>query len=531
MRIALAQVNPKVGDLDANYNKAIELAQQAKEQGADLIIYSAHFMTGLPLGSIPLESEAFMDELHMRLDSFAAQVPIRALYSSLNILAVDEGNRMVMPVPLIADGGKNYGLKTLDMMAFDDDTEGNFPVFNVDGHTCCVLVEGGFDIEGLPEKGLDLIVEMTADAVGEEEVSPFATGMSQRLKQIAQSSDAFAVYANLVGASDSMVFGGGSCVVDPFGRLVHSCSVSNEELFCFDTDGKMAQPEDETRVHMGKMEYLWTMISTATRDYVKKNGFTDVLVGLSGGIDSAVVGAVAVDALGAEHVHGVLMPGPYSSDGSVTDALELAKNLGIDTVTLSINDPVASVHQQLGEACGGAVEGLAAENLQARMRMIYLMTISNAKGWMLLNTGNKSEAAMGFSTLYGDTNGSYAPIGNVYKTRVFELARWRAAQSPSIPEAIILKPPSAELYPGAKDADRLPEYEELDGVLRLFIEGGLSATQIEMKGYPRETINRVLRAVGRNGYKREQEPLGPHVEGIAFDQRDWPITCAWDGTL
>lgn len=524
MRVAVAQMNPTPGDLDGNYAAALSIAQEAANQGADFLIFSAHPVSGLPLGGMADSSEAFLDSLWMHMDVLASQMPVPALVSCLNRLSDDEGNQLFLPEPLLMKDGSVYSLSS------EDADEDKSPVYEINGESFVVLVEQAFD-PSVGIRGVDLIVEMAADAIGEEEYSPFATGRGQRLKNLGRASGSYVVYANQAGAADTMVFGGGSCVVDPFGRLVHSCSVSQPELFLFETRGGSPALMDESSVHMGRDEFTWTALATATRDYVRKNGFSDVVVGLSGGIDSAVVAAIAVDALGAEHVHGVLMPGPYSSQGSIDDSLELARNLGISTVTLNIGSPVDAVHQQLAEACGGAVKGLAAENLQARMRMIYLMTLSNAYGWMVLNTSNKSEAAMGFSTLYGDTCGAYAPIANLYKTRVFQLARWRAAQSPTIPEAIITKPPSAELYPDAKDEDRLPPYDVLDRILELHIEGKKGAAQIMMEGFDAELVSRVLRTVKLNAYKRALEPMGPNVEGEPIDARDWPITCGWNDTL
>ena len=528
MRIALAQMNSTPGDLDNNFNMALAMAHNAKAQGADLIVYNAHFLSGLPLKGLD-DYEPFMDSLWMHMDALGAQMPLRALVTCIDRLTNEDGDQFFAPAALLMEDGEIYSLFT--EAPFDDEEDDEEArAFEIDGEIFVVMVESAVN-ENVPFDGVDVVVEMCADAITENEYSPFATGRSQRLKGVSRMGDCYTVYANMVGAADSMVFGGGSCVVDPFGRLMHSCSVSTPELFIFDTHGRKHELQDEASVHMSQDEFSYTALVTATRDYVRKNGFSDVVVGLSGGIDSALVAAIATDALGAEHVHGVLMPGPYSSEGSVSDSLDLARNLGISTVTLPIGEPVEAVHAQLAEACGGEVRGLAAENLQARMRMIYLMTLSNAYGWMVLNTSNKSEAAMGFSTLYGDTCGAYAPLANMYKTRVFDLARWRAAQSPSIPEAIILKPPSAELYPDAKDEDRLPPYDVLDQILQLHIEGGKSATQIAMEGFDADTVSRVLATTKANEYKRAQEPLGPLVEGEPLSGREWPITCGWRDSL
>jgi NAD+ synthase (glutamine-hydrolysing) len=266
---------------------------------------------------------------------------------------------------------------------------------------------------------------------------------------------------------------------------------------------------------------------------VDKNGFSDVVLGLSGGIDSAVTAALAVDALGPERVHGVLMPGPYSSPGSVSDAAALANNLGIATLTMPITSSFEAFKQASVSAIGNEGSPVALQNLQARIRTIHLMHLSNTFGWLLLNTGNKSEAAMGFSTLYGDTAGAFAPLGNVYKEDVYALAAWRNQQKPLIPQPIIDKAPSAELYEGQRDEDTLPPYALLDRILRLHIEDGLGVDQIleftrhEAGEQPldAQTVGKVLEAVKRAEYKRRQEPLAPSIGYLDLTaDRSWPLT-------
>ncbi|MDR0350361.1 MAG: NAD(+) synthase, partial [Coriobacteriales bacterium] len=269
------------------------------------------------------------------------------------------------------------------------------------------------------------------------------------------------------------------------------------------------------------------------RDYVIKNGFTDVVLGLSGGIDSAVTATLACDALGAERVHGVLMPGPHSSQGSIDDAAELAENLGIETLTLPITEPLGAFYALFEDRLGQQGSFLARQNIQARIRTVYLMHLSNTFGWLLLNTGNKSEAAMGFSTLYGDTAGALAPLGNVYKTDVYGLARWRNERTRVIPEATLVKAPSAELYDGQTDQDSLPPYELLDRVLRLHIEEGFGIQRIlehlrhepDVEGLSEGLVAKVLQGVQAAEYKRRQEPLAPSLGNVDMrDDRSWPLT-------
>lgn len=262
----------------------------------------------------------------------------------------------------------------------------------------------------------------------------------------------------------------------------------------------------------------YAAIADATASFVRGAGFEDVVIGLSGGIDSALVATIAVDALSASHVHGMLLPGPYSSEGSLRDARELASNLGIETMTVSIDEPYAAFVRALSEAAGHPLDGLAAENTQARCRMVCLMAMSNLHGWMMLNTGNRSEAAMGYSTLYGDTAGAFAPIGGVFKTDVFALARWRNSDAklrgevPPIPESIIEKPPSAELSPDQTDEASLGiEYAELDAILAAYLDGGKTAEEIVACGHSDGQVNMVLLRYATYAYKRDIEPPFPEV--------------------
>lgn len=252
-------------------------------------------------------------------------------------------------------------------------------------------------------------------------------------------------------------------------------------------------------------------------EYVQNAGFEDVVIGLSGGIDSSLVATMAVDAFGQGHVHGVLLPGPYSSEGSIQDAKALADNLGISSMTIPIEGAYTAFCEGFEQATREALSGLASENTQARCRMVYLMALSNGRGWLMLNTGNKSEAAMGYSTLYGDTAGAFAPIGGLYKTQVFELSRWRndlarkKGEVPPIPDQVLTKPPSAELSSGQTDEESMGiSYAELDSILRLYLDEGAEAAEIKQQGHPEELVDMVVRRYGANAFKRALEP--PYAE-------------------
>lgn len=522
MRIALAQFNPKLGDIESNATEMLEAAQIAQEEyDVDIVIFPPHALTGWPLDGLA-DHEPFMRAVRAQVDELAQKAPLVMLLAETCLQEFDDATLPATEL-FVLDNASANSLGCPELSLPDE----SFGIdFGCDGISICL--EDHFD-EVVAEEGDTVLLELCADTFGEPCALPAARGRLGRLQDLAREANRFVAYLNLTGAADGEVFAGGSCVVTPAGQLIGSCSGCKQELLAFDTKPLEAPEALDLQEQLeDERSLMWSAAVMATRDYMNKNGFADCVIGLSGGIDSAVTAAIAADAIGGQYVHGVLMPSKYSSEGSVADALQLAKNLGIETVTIPIGDAVESLHGILGPACGGAVEGLAAENLQARIRTLYLMTLSNAHGWMLLNTGNKSEAAMGFSTLYGDTAGAYAPLGELYKTQVYELARWRAEQGPSIPEACITKAPSAELYEGAKDQDRLPPYDQLDALLKAHVEEGMGATELKGAGFDPAMVEQVLRTVARNEFKRRNEPVGPCLGGVALTgERSWPITNGW----
>jgi len=359
----------------------------------------------------------------------------------------------------------------------------------------------------------------------------------------ASSSGRPVVYLNLVGAQDELVFDGGSMVADPKGSFVARASRFFEEVMVVDVEVP-DQPIAETDLEVVPVSLsvprherltppivtplspeaeLYTALVIATRDYVQKSGFSDVCLGLSGGVDSALVATIAADALGADHVHAVLMPSRYSSDHSITDAQQLVDRQGLGSQVVAIEEAHRAFHHLLAPALGEDLPGFTDENLQARIRGVLLMAFSNASGWLVLTTGNKSESAVGFSTLYGDTAGAYAVIRDVYKTRVYDLCRWRNEQedTPVIPENILTKAPSAELRPDQRDDQRLPPYEILDPLLEAYIEGDRTRADLVADGFEKDLVDRVVRLVDLAEYKRRQTPLGPRVttKGFGRDRR------------
>jgi NAD+ synthase (glutamine-hydrolysing) len=374
-------------------------------------------------------------------------------------------------------------------------------------------------------------------------------------------------WVNQVGGQDELVFDGQSAYVDPHGRTLARAGAFDEELLLVDLtleEGATARLSDRPRrspaadprpalavrrvqvfdtlpdpgppppqrlaAPLGPEQEVYQALVTATRDYVTKNGFRSVLVGLSGGIDSSLVAAVACDALGRDRVTGVAMPSAYSSEGSVSDARAVAANLGISLLLLPIVEPVEAFRNVLKEPFAGTEEGVAEENLQSRARGVLLMALSNRFGGLLLNTGNKSELAVGYCTLYGDMAGGFAVIKDVPKTLVYELARWRNEAGVVIPQSVLDKPPSAELRPGQLDTDSLPPYEVLDPVLEGYVEDDLSVDELVAQGFDAEVVERVVRLVDGAEYKRRQAPPGPKVTGRAFGKdRRLPITNRFHG--
>jgi NAD+ synthase (glutamine-hydrolysing) len=364
--------------------------------------------------------------------------------------------------------------------------------------------------------------------------SPFEVEKTDKraalVQNLAKTNDCAIAYVNLVGGQDDLVFDGDSIFVDASGQTVARAAQFNEDVLYVDIDSKSKSSSTQHAVKQSLEGQVWSALVLGLRDYLNKNGFKSVILGLSGGIDSAVCATIAADAIGAENVYGVSMPSRYSSDHSRSDAGELAERLGVHIRTEPIEAMVTAFENQL------SLQGLAAENLQARMRGAILMALSNAEGHLTLTTGNKTELAVGYSTIYGDSVGGFAPIKDVEKTLVWKLARWRNAEALSlglvapIPENSISKPPSAELRPGQLDQDSLPDYELLDELLDAFIERHLSRAEIIALGFEPTVVDRIIHLVGIAEWKRRQGAIGPKITGMAYGRdRRMPITNAYKG--
>ncbi len=534
LRVALAQTNPVVGDLEGNLRLVAEALREARSREASLVVFPELTLPGYPPKDL-VEVPRFVEENRKALarllpetQGLAAVIGFveRRPEGRLNAAALLENGRRV------GVQGKR-SLPTYDV--FDEDRyfvpDRVSRVWRLAGRrvgvTVCedLWVEKG-PLPALASRGAELILNLSA--------SPFHAGKRRErealLRKRARQAKRPLVYVNQVGGQDDLVFDGGSYVVDGRGAIVAAAPRFEEGLWVVDValEGRSSSaplpPEESVE------EEIYRALVLGTRDYVRKNGFRKVVVGLSGGIDSALTATIAADALGPENVVGVTMPSPYSSRGSVEDSRALAANLSIGFKVL----PIIPLFREFQEALAGEFEGtppgVAEENLQARVRGTLLMALSNKFGWMVLSTGNKSEVATGYCTLYGDLAGGLAVISDVPKTMVYRLARYRNRTGPVIPEAVFTKPPSAELRPDQTDQDSLPPYEVLDPILQAWVEERLSRDEIAARGFDRATVDRVAEMLVRSEYKRKQAPPGLKVTTKAFGSgRLMPITQRWRG--
>ena len=535
MRVALAQIDVTVGDIAGNARKIIETVAAAEEQGAGYTLLPELALTGYPPEDL-LHKPHFVEENLDALQWVAAASRHCALVGFVDRV---EG-RLYNAVALCGNGTvlQTYHKRRLP----------NYGVFDEERY-----FEPGQAL-GLTELGGTMfanticediwVPELAAEAVAEGasvifniSASPYHAGKGEEREQMlrdrARENGVWLAYCNLVGGQDELVFDGRSVIISPSGEVVARGASFTEDLVIADfTPGARLGASADLAPVLDPNAEMYEAIKLGLGDYVRKNGFTDVVLGLSGGIDSALTAAIAADALGAQHVHGVLMPSRYSSPGSVSDSLELAAKLGIETRELPVEGPFQAFLDTLAPAFSEREPDVAEENLQARVRGSLLMALSNKFGWLTLATGNKSELSVGYSTLYGDMVGGFAPIKDVFKTRVYDLARWRNAQGdePVIPQAVIDKPPSAELRPGQVDQDSLPPYPVLDAILTHYVEKDDSRDAIIAMGFPAEIVDRVVRLTDTAEYKRRQGPVGVKITPKAFGKdRRMPITNGYRG--
>jgi NAD+ synthase/NAD+ synthase (glutamine-hydrolysing) len=540
MRIALAQVNTTVGDFAGNVERIARFAREGASRGADLVVFPELAITGYPPRDL-VEEPHFVERSERELERLAGLVPeVRILVGYVRRSGASQGKAVADSAALLYGGRR---LLTYDkaLLAFYDvfDESRYFEPgsarasFELEGSRMAVTIcediwnDKGFwkkhfyaanPVEDAVHAGADVILNIAS--------SPFTTekiDLRRRMLQaIAKERGLPVVYVNQVGGNDQLVFDGSSMAVDARGEVVARARSFEEDLVLFDADAGAG----EVRAGSGSdVEAVYSALTLGTRDYVSKCGFSKALVGLSGGIDSALVATIAADALGPENVRGVGMPGPYSSEGSVRDAEALARSLGIDFRLIPIGAAYAAFQQTLGPVFAGLPEDVTEENLQARIRGNILMALSNKFGALVLSTGNKSELAVGYCTLYGDMAGGLAVIADVPKTMVYELARFVNRERERIPVASLTKPPSAELRPNQTDQDSLPPYETLDAILRAYIEEHECAEQIAARlGFDDALVRAIVRKVNRAEYKRQQAAPVLKVTAKAFGiGRRYPI--------
>jgi NAD+ synthase/NAD+ synthase (glutamine-hydrolysing) len=532
LRIALLQVNPTAGDLDGNAARIVRAMREAQSQGAELAVTSELALMGY-LPRDLLMSQGFVKRSCQVLNRLAEELrdapPVLVGVATPN---PDEMGRPLLNSAVLLQGGAAGAMfhKTLlpTYDVFDEDRyfePAREPqILNWNGCrlgiSICEDVWNDRDywkrrryhqdpIEVLARAGAQLILNLSA--------SPFTAGKQvfreQMMGHMAQKYGLPVVYVNQVGGDDDLIFDGRSGVFDAQGRLMARAKGFQEDVLVVDLEsgtGSIAADDFDPEAE------IWNALVLGVRDYARKTRFTSVLLGLSGGIDSALTAAIAAEAMGPEHVLGVLMPSRYSSAGSVEDSAELARNLGIRTVTLPISAIVNTYDETLAEAFRGRPADVTEENIQSRIRGNLLMALSNKNGSLLLTTGNKSEMAVGYCTLYGDMNGGLAVIGDVPKTMVYRVSRWRNQRRPGIPEATLTKAPSAELRPDQTDQDTLPPYDVLDQILELHVEQSQSAEEIVAQGFDEATVRRVLRMVRMAEFKRKQAAPVLKVTSRAF---------------
>jgi NAD+ synthase (glutamine-hydrolysing) len=532
VRVALGQLNTTVGDLGGNVARLSEWTERATLAGADLICVPELAITGYPPEDLVLRPEFVRDNLAALEDLAAATEPACAVVVGF----VDMTDAGLHNAAALLRGGaveeRYHKMQLPNFGVFDEKR------YFVPGTAAC-SVRLASSALGLsicedawhPDAPFDAYARSRPRAILNINGSPYHRHKGAERLEIcrarAAETGAYIVYVNAVGGQDELVFDGGSMVIAPSGDIVGRGAMFEEDLLVVDIDDESAHA-DRDAAWPDAIEEVYRALVLGLGDYVRKNGFGEVVVGMSGGIDSALVAVLATDALGAAGVRALAMPSKYSSVESVEDAVACADRLGIRIDTVPIGELFDAYRRTLREVFDGHPGGVAEENLQARIRGNLLMALSNAFGSMVLATGNKSEYAVGYATLYGDMAGGFAPIKDVPKTLVYQLARRRNAaatgESP-IPERVLTKPPTAELRPGQLDTDSLPPYSELDPIIELYVEDDLGVDEIVRAGHDRATVERVAAMIDRAEYKRRQAPPGLKITPKAFGRdRRMPIT-------
>lgn len=547
LRLGLAQINPTVGNLADNTAVISRAYAEAAAAGCDVVAFPELAVTGYPPEDLVLKP-GFIADNRSALDALVASTGSTTLvvgfvdHAEMSVNGVTE--RLLFNAAAVARDGKLLGIYRKQLLpnysVFDEERyfvpgPDDQPIFDVAGRSIAVSICEDLWAEGpvahQAAQGARIVISINGSPFHREKPEVRRDLVSAR----ARANGVVLAYVNQVGGQDELVFDGGSLVADAHGAVVAQSPFFADDVLVVDVsdDGTVdAVSGGASEPTPDDLAQVYDALVLGTRDYVRKNGFTDVVLGLSGGIDSALVAAIAVDALGAEHVHGVSMPSRYSSEGSRTDAAKLAANLGVDLQTIEIEPAFAAYLDMLEASFAGKPADLTEENLQSRVRGTVVMALSNKHGWMVLTTGNKSEMAVGYFTLYGDSVGGYAVIKDVFKLTVYELCHHvnHRAGREIIPHAIIEKPPSAELRPDQRDDQSLPPYEVLDTILEMYVEDDMTAGDIIALGHDEALVRRIARLVDLNEYKRRQCAPGVRITTKAFGKdRRLPITNAYRG--
>ena len=543
--IALAQLNPHLGNITANVARLLEARRSAGDAGATIIVTPEMYLSGYPCDDLVLRSD-FMDEVASGLRTLAAAT-------------ADGGPAILVGAPHAEDGVITNAVFVLDEGEIktrrDKVNLPNYGVFDDKRNFTAGAMPGPVQLRGmrlglpicediwtpdviecLAESGAEIIISLNASPF---DLTKADARMAHAVSRVHEAGLPL-IYVNMVGGQDELVYDGGSFVLGADGRLAaHLPSFSEttvtvqlgNDFGALSVTGQISPPDEG-------MAALYRGLTLGLRDYIDKNGFPGVVLGLSGGIDSAIVAALAVDALGPDRVHAVMMPSPYTSQESLDDAADLAGRLGIRLDEISIAPAMAAMDGMLDDQFAGTSPDITEENIQSRLRGMILMGISNKHGPLVMATGNKSEYAAGYSTLYGDMCGGFAPIKDVWKVQVFDLCRWRNANMPRggagpegevIPLRIIEKPPSAELRPDQKDTDSLPPYDRLDAIMMALCEEMVDIETIVARGYEREEVARASQLLFRAEYKRFQAAPGPKVNALSFGrERRLPLTSGFN---
>ncbi len=533
-KVALAQFSPHIGNIDANTQKMVEQANLAKQQKADLVIFPELSTIGYPAEDLLLRPN-----LQKRTQKAFAQLSeVKDILMVFGFVHQTEDGHRYNSAAVMKDGQvlgiynkhnlPNYSV--FDEKRYFQDGHQHL-IFEYLGHKFGVLIcEDVWSLNTVKQ-----LSQLNVETVLVLNASPYEVGKPQHrvqtLNELAKQLSLNVIYVNQVGGQDDLIFDGSSFVCNNNGQAALQAPSFKEDLYIAEYDAEQKQfKTSETAPALETFAEIYQALVLATRDYVQRSGFPGVILGLSGGIDSALTLAIAVDAIGADKVQAVMMPYTYTSQMSVEDATEQARRMGVTFGIAEIHPIVNSFMQTLYPFFGNSPADATEENLQARTRGTLLMGLSNKFGNLVLSTGNKSEISVGYCTLYGDMVGGFSVLKDVYKTIVFELAKYRNTldETPVIPERVITRPPSAELRPDQKDQDSLPAYDVLDAILYAYIEEDLSQADIIAKGYEAEVVEKVIRLVDLNEYKRRQGAIGPRISSRAFSrERRYPIVNGW----